>query len=123
MLNPPGPTNGWVTATFRIDDPSGKTPPVIAWAESLYAQGTCFVVKKFMDVTTAKLYYVKYDGSLTIQCNVKVGKGFSYGTSAAAAAAVGATTTIIAPPSNIACHLEWLLVCQQVLRRQVPCQR
>ncbi|XP_051230230.1 BTB/POZ and MATH domain-containing protein 1-like [Lolium perenne] len=113
MLNPPVTTTGWVTATFRIDDPSGKTPPVIAWAESLYAQGTCLVVKKFMDVTTAKLYYVKYDGSLTIHCNVKVGKGFSYATSAAAAAAVGATTTIIAPPSNIACHLERLLVCQQ----------
>jgi speckle-type POZ protein len=108
-LTPPA-FNGWVMASFKIDDPSGQRPPLIRFADACF-QGTALI-----DLITTKACYVRYDGSLTIHCNIKSSKGYSYATSTtAAAAAVGAraTTTIIPPSSNIACHLEQLLVTAQ----------
>uniref|UniRef100_A0ACD5WUR0 Uncharacterized protein n=1 Tax=Avena sativa TaxID=4498 RepID=A0ACD5WUR0_AVESA len=66
-------------------------------------------VHKFTEVGIAKSYYVKYDGSLTVHCDVTVNKECAYTTSCSTAAA----RRIVPPSSNIACHLERLLASQE----------
>nr|XP_020160088.1 BTB/POZ and MATH domain-containing protein 1-like [Aegilops tauschii subsp. strangulata] len=93
--------------TFKIEDPTGKSPAYKKTLTHVYADGAG-ESKGYLNFITAECansHYVGHDGSLTIQCRVEVTtRSCTSGTPVA-----GAVIHVPVPPFNLALHLEQLL--------------
>ncbi|CAL4933217.1 unnamed protein product [Urochloa decumbens] len=113
LLTDPGTDTVEVMATFYIADPNHKSPPISTWLEKVFSKENMdWGFPAFITLASAKSQYVGRDGSFTITCHIDVTKHESCGSSSAAVGVRGGTA-IPVPPSNIAWHLEQLLVTQQ----------
>ncbi|KAM0849337.1 hypothetical protein ACQ4PT_053784 [Festuca glaucescens] len=105
----PGTAGVKVSKRFRIDEPSGKFPPIIRRTDFSFTNARkTWGFPDFITVKSAKSRYMRHDGSLTIHCDIDMTKE-AYTTSTT----TSARPIIAVPPSNIASHLEQLMVTEQ----------
>ncbi|CAN6293698.1 unnamed protein product [Urochloa humidicola] len=113
LLTDPGTDNVEVMATFYIADPNHKSPPISTRLEQAFSQkNMAWGFADFITLASAKSQYVGHDGSFTITCHIDVNKHESC-SSSSTSVGVASGVTIPVPPSNIAWHLEQLLVSEQ----------
>ncbi|CAN6293700.1 unnamed protein product [Urochloa humidicola] len=113
LLTDTGTDNVEVTATFYIADPNHKSPPISTRLEQAFSQkNMAWGFADFITLASAKSQYVGHDGSFTITCHIDVNKHESC-SSSSTSVGVASGVTIPVPPSNIAWHLEQLLVSEQ----------
>ncbi|XP_047057684.1 BTB/POZ and MATH domain-containing protein 1-like [Lolium rigidum] len=111
LLTNPRAANIRTSLTFRIGDPSGKFPPTKLSVETSFDSNTTkCACPEFITWESAKSQYLAHDGSLTIRCNIAVAKD-KYTSISNSTTSIKATVPV--PPSNIAWHLEQLLVTEQ----------
>ncbi|VAH72544.1 unnamed protein product [Triticum turgidum subsp. durum] len=110
LCTDPGTATVKSSIRFRIDDPNGKSPSMVLGSEDTFTklhQTSGF--QKFIAVNSAKSRYVGHDGSLTIHCDLDVHKEAC----TTSTSTTIAKSMIVVPPSNIAWHLEQLMVSGQ----------
>lgn len=93
--------------TLKPIDPTGELPPFPRRNfPHVYAGRNCegWGWPKFITAKSANTHYVGHDGSFTVQCKVKVP------TESCTSSTIGVGTVVAVPPSNMAWHLEHLLV-------------
>ncbi|KAI5004768.1 hypothetical protein ZWY2020_032011 [Hordeum vulgare] len=98
-----------LSKTFRIDDPSDKSPSIVRGSEDIFTRYVKPGDFKVHPVNSAKSGYIGHNGSLTIHCDLQVHTN---------ACTTSASTTIakpmiVVPPSNIVRHLEQLMLSKQ----------
>ncbi|RLN18794.1 hypothetical protein C2845_PM02G15180 [Panicum miliaceum] len=116
LLTDPGTDNVVAATTLDVADPNNKSPSPMCKqftrAFSKEKEEMAWGYPDFITLESAKSQYVGHDGSLTICCHVEVA---SKPESASVVGGGAAAATITMPPSNIAWHLEQLLVREQGL--------
>ncbi|XBI05462.1 hypothetical protein VPH35_133623 [Triticum aestivum] len=95
------------SVTLKPIDPTGELPPFPRRNfMHVYAGTNCegWGWPKFIIAKYANTHYVGHDGSFTVQCQVEVP------TESRTSSTIGVGTVMTVPPSNMAWHLEQLLV-------------
>ncbi|KAM3364267.1 hypothetical protein ACQJBY_014547 [Aegilops geniculata] len=95
------------SVTLKPIDPTGELPPFPRRNFThVYAGTNCesWGWAKFIVAKYANTHYVGHDGSFTVQCQVEVP------TESCTSSTIGVGTIVTVPPSNMAWHLEQLLV-------------
>ncbi|KAM3198555.1 hypothetical protein ACQJBY_073605 [Aegilops geniculata] len=114
LLTDPGADGVRVSLCFMMEDPDGNSPLLIMGQleETFTSEGESYWFSGFISAEGAvSLYdYLAYDGSLTIKCNFVLTKKACTDTSGTSA---GVGDMTLAPPPNIASHLEQLLVSEK----------
>uniref|UniRef100_M8AIM1 Speckle-type POZ protein-like protein n=1 Tax=Aegilops tauschii TaxID=37682 RepID=M8AIM1_AEGTA len=110
LCTDPGTATVKSSNRFRIDDPNGKSPSMVLGSEDTFTKlHRTSGFQKFIAVNSAKSQYVGHDGSLTIHCDLDVHKEAC----TTSTSTTIAKSMIVVPPSNIAWHLEQLMVSGQ----------
>ncbi|KAI5004766.1 hypothetical protein ZWY2020_032009 [Hordeum vulgare] len=102
LCTDPGTARVKTSKRFRVDDPNGKSPSMVLGSQDTFTKlHESWGFQKFITVDSAKSRYIGYDGSLTIHCDIDVHKE---------ACTTIPKPMIVVPPSNIAWHLEQLMM-------------